>query len=132
VATPAVRPADRYGDRRHGRRWLLAMIAAGVLAVLTIGWWLLRVADDPIRSGLAGWEDPADGVLVATVEVVREPGLAVTCDLVAVDLRQVVVGQTTVEIPAGEERQVRVRAEIPLEGEAVAPELRGCEPAEDG
>jgi hypothetical protein len=46
-----------------------------------------------------------------------------------VDLRRVVVGQTTIDIPAGDDQRLRVEAQIPLEAPAVAPELRGCEPA---
>lgn len=129
MAAHPVRPADRYGDRSHGWPWLLAVIAGGVLFAAAVGWLLVRAADDPVRSSLVAWEAPAGGVLTATVEVVRRPGLAVTCDLVAVDLRHVVVGQTTVEVPAGDQQRIRVQAEIPLEGDGVAPELRGCEPA---
>jgi hypothetical protein len=129
LATPTIRPPGRYGDRTHGRRWRIGVIAGGVLLALAVGWWLLRAANDPVRSTLVAWEDPADGVLSATVEVVRQPGLAVTCDLVAVDLRRVVVGQTTIDIPAGDDQRLRVEAQIPLEAPAVAPELRGCEPA---
>jgi hypothetical protein len=62
-----------------------------------------------------------------TIEVVRRPGTEVTCDLVALDLRHVVVGQVKVEVPAGGEWRTRVDAEIPLQGDAVAPDLRDCE-----
>ncbi|MGH8776354.1 MAG: DUF4307 domain-containing protein [Jiangellaceae bacterium] len=130
MTTPATRPAARYGDRPHGRRRLWFLVVAGVLLAAGVGWFLLRAADEQVRSSLVAWEDPAGGVLAATIEVVRRPGVAVTCDLVAVDLRRVVVGQTNVEIAAGEDRRIQVRAEIPLEGDAVAPELRGCEPVE--
>jgi len=58
--------------------------------------------------------------------VVRPAGVAVTCDLVAVDLRRVVVGQIGIEIAPEGDQRVRIRAEIPLEADAVAPQLRGC------
>jgi len=132
VTTPMARPADRYGDRSPGRlRWVWLTVA-GVLVVVAASWWILRAASDPVRGSLVGWEDPAGGVLTATVEVVRPHGVAVTCDLVAVDLRRVVVGQTSVDVAPGGDRRVLVRADIPLEADAVAPQLRGCVAVDDG
>jgi len=126
MAVPAARPADRYGDRARGRWWPLLLAAAGIVLAVAVGWLLVRAAIDPVRSSLVRWEQPADGAMTATIEVVRPPGEVVTCDLIAIDIRRVIVGQTTVVIPAGDERRTRVRAEIPLQGDAVAPELRTC------
>jgi hypothetical protein len=121
-----VRPADRYGDRSPGSwRWLWPALA-GVLMAGAAGWVILWAASDPVRGSLVGWEDPAGGVMPVTLEVVRPAGVAVTCDLVAVDLRRVVVGQTGIEIAPEGDQRVRIRAEIPLEADAVAPQLRGC------
>ncbi|HET6727929.1 MAG TPA: DUF4307 domain-containing protein [Jiangellaceae bacterium] len=126
MSTPAVRPADRYGDRSPGSwRWLWPALA-GVLMAGAAGWVILWAASDPVRGSLVGWEDPAGGVMPVTLEVVRPAGVAVTCDLVAVDLRRVVVGQTGIEIAPEGDQRVRIRAEIPLEADAVAPQLRGC------
>ncbi|MGH8825088.1 MAG: DUF4307 domain-containing protein [Jiangellaceae bacterium] len=126
MTTPVARPADRYGDRSPGwLRWVWLTIA-GVLVVAAMGWWILQETNDAVRGRLIGWEDPAGGVMTVTLEVVRSPELAVACDLVAVDLRRVVVGQTSVQIPPGDDRRVQVQAEIALEADAVAPQLRGC------
>jgi hypothetical protein len=39
----------------------------------------------------------------------------------------VVVGQVKVQVPAGGQWRTRVDAQIPLQGDAVAPDLRDCE-----
>ena len=85
-----------------------------------VGWLIFQASTDAIRSSLVAWETPTGGTMTVSMEVVRRPGTQVTCDLVAVDIRRVVVGQTSVEIPAGDEWRTRVDAEIPLQGDAVA------------
>ena len=123
----SARPADRYGAPRR-RRWrALWLGVAGVVFAAVVGWLIFRASTDAIRSSLVAWETPTGGTMTVSMEVVRRPGTQVTCDLVAVDIRRVVVGQTSVEIPAGDDWRTRVDAEIPLQGDAVAPELRECE-----
>jgi hypothetical protein len=130
VAMPAARPADRYGDRGRRRSWALWLGISGLLVATGVGLLLFRASTDAVRSGLVAWETPADEVLPVTLEVVRRPGTEVTCDLVAVDIRRVVVGQVSVQIPTSDEWRTRVDAEIPLQGDAVAPELRECKAAD--
>jgi hypothetical protein len=121
------RPADRYGAHPR-RRWrALWLGVGGVVFATVVGWLIFRASTDAIRSSLVAWETPTGGTMTVSMDVVRRPGTQVTCDLVAVDIRRVVVGQTSVEIPAGDEWRTRVDAEIPLQGDAVAPELRECE-----
>ena len=130
MAMPAARPADRYGDRTRKRWWTMWLGIAGLLLVIAIGWLLVRTSTDAIRSSVVAWESPTEDVLSVTVEVVRRPGTELTCDLVAVDIRRVVVGQVSVDIPASDEWRTQADAEIPLQGNAVAPELRECEVAD--
>jgi Domain of unknown function (DUF4307) len=126
VTSFSARPADRYGPPR--RRWRALWMGVGVVVfAVVVGWLLFRASTDAIRSSLVAWETPTGGTMTVSMEVVRRPGTQVTCDLVAVDIRRVVVGQTSVEIPTGDEWRTRVDAEIPLQGDAVAPELRECE-----
>ena len=132
MSTPVARPADRYGDRPSApRRWVWAALVA-VLVAGAAGWVILWAAGDPVRGALVGWDEPADGVMPATIEVVRPAGVAVTCDLVAVDLRRVIVGQTDVRVAPSSDQRVRIRVEIPLEADAVAPQLRGCTSVDGG
>lgn len=128
VTTPVTRPADRYGDRPR-RRFMIPGIVAVLALIAGVVFWMAQVADAPVRSSLLSWQNPVDGTMVATLEVVRSPGTAVTCDVVAVDLRQIVVGQTQVDLPAGPQRRLEVSVEIPLQGDGVAPEIRSCRPA---
>jgi Domain of unknown function (DUF4307) len=130
VATPVARPAHRYGDRTRTRRWAVWLGIAGLILVAAVGWLLFRISTDAIRSSLVAWETPTAGVLPVTVEVVRRPGTAVTCELVALDIRRVVVGQVNVDIPASDEWRTQADVEIPLHGDAVVPDLRQCEKAD--
>jgi hypothetical protein len=132
VGMPPARPAHRYGDRIHNRSRLWWYALGGLLLVATVGWLLFQTSTDAVRSSLVAWDQPTDGVLAVTVEVVRRPGTEVTCDLVAVDIRRVVVGQTSVDVPVSDEWRTRIDAEIPLQGDAVAPELRECAAAGRG
>jgi hypothetical protein len=124
---PAARPADRYGDRVRKRSKALWLGISGVLLAAAIGWLVFQTSTDAVRSSLVAWQNPTGGVLPVTVEVVRRPGTEVACDLVAVDIRRVVVGQLSVDVPASDGWRTRVDAEIPLQGDAIAPELRSCE-----
>jgi hypothetical protein len=99
----------------------------GLVLAAAVGWLLFRVSTDAVRSSLVAWQTPTgDDVLSVTFEVVRRPGTEVTCDLVALDIRRVVVGQIGVDVPASDEWRTRTEADIPLHGDAVAPELREC------
>jgi hypothetical protein len=127
VATPTARPAHRYGDRVRSRSWAVWLGIACLVGVAAVGWLLFRISTDAIRSSLVAWQTPAGGALPVTIEVVRRPGTEVTCDLVALDIRRVVVGQVSVDIPASDEWRTQAEVEIPLQGDAVAPDLRECE-----
>jgi hypothetical protein len=127
VATPAARPADRYGDRKRRRSSVLWLAIGGLVLAAAVGWLAFRASTEAIRSSVVSWQAPADGVLPVTIEVVRRPGTELTCDLVALDIRRVVVGQVSLDIPASDEWRTRADAEIPLQGDAVAPELRECQ-----
>lgn len=119
--------AERYGAARGRSRGLVAVLAVALVA-LTAGvvWFGLRSADQPVRAALHSWDVPHGAVLPATIEIDREPGTALICDLVAVDDRMIVVGQLELDVPAGPEEHFLVDADIPLEGDGIAPRLRGC------
>lgn len=123
--------AERYGrasgrSQNRSRGVAVVVAAAVVLLAVVAGWLAYQAMNQPVRASLRSWETPAQDVLPTTIEIHREPGVAVTCELVAVDLRRVVVGQLELDIPAGPDERVLVSADIPLEGDGVVPRLRGC------
>lgn len=123
-------PADRYGRSRGNTRGVLAaVVVASLLLTGAVGWFAYQSMNEPVRANLHSWDEPSGDVLSATVEIHRQPGLAVTCDLVAVDLRRVIVGQLQLDVPAGPEERLLVSADIPLEGDGVVPRLQGCHTA---
>jgi TRAP-type C4-dicarboxylate transport system permease small subunit len=126
VTTP-VRPADRYGDRPTSRRRRIALSILAVIIVATAIAVMIRIADSGVRSSLISWQNPVDDVMMTTIEVTRTPGTEVTCQLAARDIRQIIVGQTTVDIPADSARATQVEVAIPLQGDAVAPEIQHCQ-----
>ncbi len=132
--------AERYGrtpgggapGARGGRGVLVAVVAGVVLVAAVVTLLIVRSAGGPtVDAELLSWDEPRDGVLTARVEIRRDAGLAVTCDLVAVDLRRIIVGQVDLEVPAGPDEHLVVPADIPLEGDGIVPELRGCRPASE-
>lgn len=129
MPAPTRRPPQRYGDRSPDRRLIALLLVVALVAVGGALWWMAQVADQPVRASLSGWDLPEGDTMTATVEIARHPDTAVTCELVAVDNRMIVVGQIVEEIPAGPEQHLEVPVEIPVQGDAVAAELRGCEPS---
>lgn len=128
MTTPSTRPADRYGDRRPGRGLKLVGALIGVALTVAAILFIARALDSQIEAEALSYEQ-SDGAMTASIEVLRRPDTVVTCDVVAVDIRQVIVGQTELVVPATSSRRIVVDVDIPLQGDGVAVSVRGCEPA---
>lgn len=122
------RPADRYGDRTPSRSLIVVAAGIGLLLVGAVIFFISRASDAQIHAAALSWSEPSDGTMAATIEVVRRPDTVVGCDVVAVDLRQIIVGQTELIVPASPERRSVVDVSIPLQGDAVAVSVTGCKP----
>jgi hypothetical protein len=120
------RPADRYGDKTFDRRWLIPIIVAGVLLAGLGGFVMIRIADQGIQWAMVSFETSGQDVANARIEVTRNPDTDVTCELEALDIRQIIVGQATVDVPTGADRTVVLDVEIPLQGDAVAAKIVNC------
>lgn len=96
------------------------------MVVVIASWLIIDSQRGSIQVALHSWDDPVGDVMPVTVEVNRDPDITLTCELVAVDDRAIVVGQLSLEIPSGGESRQRISAEIPLRGDGIAPKLRGC------
>jgi hypothetical protein len=140
VRTPrdasAAEPADtramlevRYGTRRRQRTTRVAIAATVLLAVagLTfLAWVAADWADPPVRSGIVSYGDVTADSITVTWDVVREPGLPVTCEFELATISRLTSRQS-VEIPAGPPR-LRV-TETLRSREPVAVRLLGCSAA---
>ncbi|MDQ4085257.1 MAG: DUF4307 domain-containing protein [Actinomycetota bacterium] len=125
------RPADRYGAPRPWARPLAVGVTV-LLAVLGGGWLLwaaLYHATPPVSAQMRAYRVLGDGAVSATIDVEREPGLAVTCLLEAQASDHFVVGERQVRIPAGPVRALTRTYRIETERPATNAVLDGCEPA---
>lgn len=128
MTTHSTRPADRYGDRRPGLGLKLAGALVGVALAVAAILFIARASDSQIEAEALSYEQ-SDGLMTASIEVLRRPDTVVTCDVVAVDIRQIIVGQTELVVPATADRRVVVDVDIALQGDGVAVSVRGCEPS---
>lgn len=120
------RPADRYGDKPFDRRWLVPIIAIGVVLAGLGGFAMVRIADQGVQSAMISFDTSGRDEARATIEVTRNPDAEVTCELEALDIRQIIVGQATVDVPPGGDRKVTLDVTIPVQGDAVAAKIVAC------
>jgi hypothetical protein len=125
------RPVDRYGAPRPWARPLAVGVAV-LLAVVGGGWLLwaaLYHATPPVAAQIRAYKVLGDGTVAATIDVEREPGVAVTCLLEAQAADHFVVGERQVRIPAGPRQALTRTYRIETERPATNAVLDGCEPA---
>lgn len=120
------RPAERYGDKPFDRRRLVPIIVVGVVLAGLAGFAIARIADDGVQWGMIAFDTSGPDEATARIEVTRSPDSDVTCELEARDIRQVIVGQATVDVPTGGDRTVVLDVTIPLQGDAVAAKIVNC------
>lgn len=120
------RPADRYGDKPFDRRWFIPIAVVAVLLAGLGGLAIVRIADQGVQWGMISFDTSGQDEATARIEVTRNPDTDVTCELEALDARQIIVGQTTVDVPPGGDRTVVLDVEIPLQGDAAAAKIVTC------
>lgn len=120
------RPADRYGDKPFDRRWLIPIIALAVVLAGLGGYAMVRIADEGVQWGMISFDTSGRDEATARIEVTRSPDTEVSCELEAMDIRQIIVGQATVDVPTGGDRKVVLDVTIPLQGDAVAAKIVTC------
>ncbi|UYM06394.1 DUF4307 domain-containing protein [Solicola gregarius] len=116
----------RYGATRT-RRWPV-ITAASVLGVVALAWvtWVALDQDRPLSYQLSGYDVVSDTQTVLTIELNRDDGHAVECEIYAQADDHSIVGERTVSVPAGESGTVRVDEPIKTERRAVNGVLRTC------
>ena len=116
----------RYG-RRQTRRWLWPVVTAvGVLVGVAWAAWV-AFDRDPVTAEIHGYAVESDTRIVATLDVRRPEPVAVRCTVYAQALDHSVVGERTVDVPAGSRQRTRVELPITTEREAVTAVLRTCQ-----
>ncbi len=116
----------RYGAART-RRWPVVAVAS-VLTVVALAWitWVVIDQDRPIAYQLNGYDVVSDNQTVVTLELNRDDGAAVECEIYAQSDDHVIVGERVVTVPSGEPGTIRLKEPIKTERRAVTGVLRTC------
>ena len=122
-------PAAGESTPGKARGRIVAVFVAIVVVVFAV-FGICLATQDRLEADIHSWDVATDGVLPVRIEVYRPADTAVTCSVIARDLRQVIVGQADVDIPAGDDTHLLVPVDVPLEGDGVVAEVLGCEIAE--
>lgn len=126
----SARLVERYGAPRPWVRPLAVGLTA--LLVLVAGGWLLWAAlyhsSPAVSARLRAFEVLGDGVVSATIDVEREPGVAAVCLLEAQASDHFVVGERQVRIPPGPQEALTRTYRIETERPATNAVLDGCRP----
>ena len=120
---------QRYGTRQRPR-WLWYVVAAvGIaLGVVWAAW--IAFQDRPVTAEVWGYDVIDDTTTVVTLEVLRPEPLDVTCTVYVQAEDHGIVGERTVDVPAGTARVQRIDVDVETERRAVTGVLRGCATAD--
>jgi hypothetical protein len=117
--------STRYGSRQRPR-WLWPAVAAvGITLGIAFAAWV-GFQKDPVTGRLWGYEVVSDSQTTVTLDVVRPDPLDVTCTVYAQGGDHSIVGEKSVDVPASQREEVRVRIDIETERRAVTGVLRTC------
>lgn len=118
--------ASRYGTR--GRpRWLWPVVAViGIsLGVAWAAW--IAFQPRPVSAELYGYEVIDDNRVDVTLNVYRPEPVPVQCTVYAQSQDHAIVGEKTVDVPAGDRETTRVPISLQTERRAVTGVLRTCQ-----
>jgi hypothetical protein len=108
-------------------RWLPVAVISALVGLSWLGWAAWNASQDPVSATITAYETVSSGRLDVRLEVTRRDGSAVNCELYAQAYDHGIVGETLVEVPAGEPGTVVVTTAIRTEREAFTAALRSCE-----
>ena len=121
--------ATRYGTPERSRRRLLVGLVAA-LAVVFVGWvlWAMLEHGNPeVSSDLVSFAIVDEHTASATFTVDRRSAdVAASCLLRAQAADHSVVGELSVDVPAGGEERRTLRATVRTEREATTVDVVGC------
>jgi len=116
----------RYGAART-RRWPV-VAAASVLMVVALAWitWVAIDQDKSVAYQLNSYDVVSDNQMVVTIELNRDDGAAVECEIYAQSDDHAIVGERVVTVPPGDPGTIRLEEPIKTERRAVTGVLRTC------
>jgi hypothetical protein len=126
VSDSASTVAARYGTRRRPR-WLWLVIAAVGIAI-GVSWaaWV-AFQPRPVTAKLYGYEVLYAHHVKVTLEIRRPDPVPVRCTVYAQSIDHDIVGERTVDLPAGTREKSRYPVTVETERKAVTGVLRMCE-----
>lgn len=120
---------DRYG-RTRTRGQTLGKILIIALVITFLGWlfWAANFHSDPqVKVNLISFKTINEKSMGIKFEVTRRnPDQVLECRLVALDIDKYVVGEISVQVPAGLKSQI-VNTQIPTRSKSVSASVSRCE-----
>ncbi len=117
----------RYGTRTRPQWFWPLITVVGVLIGVAFAAWV-GFQDDPVKARVWGYQVRDDHQVTIALDVIRPDPLAVRCTVYAQGADHSIVGEKTVDVPAGDAERTRVSIDVQTERRAVTGVLRTCVP----
>jgi Domain of unknown function (DUF4307) len=120
---------ERYGTPPRWSRLIVVVVAALAVTagVAWVIWAGLAHSNPPVSAQMSAYEVRNAHATDVTLVIERRDGDAVQCLVYAQGENQTVVGERTIDVPAGEPGTTSVDATIKTEQRAVSSVLDSCE-----
>jgi hypothetical protein len=119
----------RYGTSNRPRWFWPLITAVGITIGIVFAAWV-GFQDKPITARVWGYDVVDDHKVTVKLDVVRPDPLDIECTVYAQAADHSIVGEKTVELPAIDEKEIRIEVDIETERRAVTGVLRTCVAAE--
>jgi Domain of unknown function (DUF4307) len=126
-ADPALE--ERYGNSPRWSR-LIAVVVVALLATAGVAWviWAgLAASNPPVSAQMQAYEVRNQHATNVTLVIDRSDGDPVQCEVYAQSEDGTIVGERTIDVPAGDPGTSTVDATIETDRRAVSGVLRSCE-----
>lgn len=117
--------STRYGSQQRPRWFWPTIAAIGISLGVAFAAWV-GFQKDPVSAQVWGYDVVSDSQVVVNLDVARPDPVAVECTVYAQAADHSIVGEKTVDLPASEQEEVRVKIDIQTERRAVNGVLRTC------
>ncbi|MFY0407986.1 DUF4307 domain-containing protein [Solicola sp. PLA-1-18] len=122
---------ERYGRTGRSRTFWYVFSAVAILLGVAWAWYAASAQSQPdVAAQVYGYEVVSDTSTQVELQVERSEGAAAVCEVYAIAQDHSIVGERTVDLPAGEPGSTRVSADIRTERRAVTGTIRTCRTTE--